>query len=47
VGLELSKAYARRIEERLAGIRAGEPLVGAAEPLKSAPATKNGRRLRR
>ena len=47
VGLELSEAYARRIEERLAGIRAGDPLVGAAEPLKSAPSTKNGRRLRR
>jgi len=47
VGLELSKAYAKRITARLAGIRSGDPLVGAAEPLKSVPATKNGRRLRR
>ena len=46
MGLELSEAYAKRISERLAGIRAGDPLVGAAEPLKSVPATSNGRRLR-
>ncbi|MFM8734937.1 MAG: DNA-methyltransferase [Pirellulales bacterium] len=45
VGLELSEQYARRIEERLAAIRVGDPLDGAAEPLKSVPATKDGRRL--
>jgi site-specific DNA-methyltransferase (adenine-specific) len=47
IGCELSAAYAERISERLAGIRTGEPLVGSAEPLKSVPTTKNGRRLRR
>lgn len=47
MGLELSQAYAKRITERLADIRVGDPLVGAAEPLKSVPATRNGRRLRR
>jgi site-specific DNA-methyltransferase (adenine-specific) len=45
LGMELSEAYADRITSRLAGIAAGAPLDGAAEPLKSVPATKNGRRL--
>ena len=45
VGLELSAAYATRIEERLAAIHQGDPLDGAPEPLKSVPATKDGRRL--
>jgi site-specific DNA-methyltransferase (adenine-specific) len=47
LGFELSEAYAARIEERLAGIAVGDPLDGAPEPLKSVPATKDGRRLRR
>ena len=47
LGLELSAQYAARIEERLAGIEVGDPLVGAPEPLKSVPATKDGRRLKR
>jgi DNA modification methylase len=47
IGCELSAAYAERISDRLAGIRVGDPLVGSAEPLKTVPATKNGRRLRR
>jgi site-specific DNA-methyltransferase (adenine-specific) len=47
LGLELSEAYAARINERLAGIRSGDPLDGAPEPLKSVPATKDGRRLKR
>ena len=47
LGLELSEQYAARIEERLAGIEVGDPLVGAPEPLKSVPATKDGRRLKR
>ena len=47
LGLELSEQYAARIEERLAGIDVGDPLDGAPEPLKSAPTTKNGRRLKR
>ena len=47
VGVELSEQYAKRIEDRLASIRVGDPLDGAAEPLKSVPATKDGRRLPR
>jgi site-specific DNA-methyltransferase (adenine-specific) len=43
--MELSEAYADRITARLAGISPGDPLDGAAEPLKTAPATKDGRRL--
>ena len=45
LGFELSEQYAARITARLAGIRTGDPLDGAEEPLKSAPATKDGRRL--
>ena len=45
LGFELSEQYAARILERLRGIRPGDPLDGAPEPLKSVPATKNGRRL--
>jgi len=45
LGFELSKQYAERIRQRLAGIRPGDPLDGAAEPLTSAPNTANGRRL--
>jgi site-specific DNA-methyltransferase (adenine-specific) len=47
LGFELSPAYAARIRERLASVRVGDSLDGAAEPLKSAPATKDGRRLNR
>ena len=36
---------APHVEARLESIRAGDPLDGAAEPLKSVPATKDGRRL--
>jgi site-specific DNA-methyltransferase (adenine-specific) len=45
LGMELSESYADRITARLAGIAPGDPLDGAAEPLKTAPATKDGRRL--
>jgi site-specific DNA-methyltransferase (adenine-specific) len=45
LGLELSEAYAARIAERLATITPGDALDGAPEPLKSCPATKDGRRL--
>ena len=45
LGMELSEDYADRVNSRLAGISAGDPLDGAAEPLKTAPATKDGRRL--
>ena len=47
LGFELSEAYAARIEERLRSIRRGAPLDGAPEPLKSVPATKDGRKLKR
>ena len=47
LGLELSEAYVAKIRQRLSGIAAGDPLDGAAEPLKSVPATKDGRRLPR
>jgi site-specific DNA-methyltransferase (adenine-specific) len=43
IGLELSEQYATRIDDRLAAISPGDPLDGAPEPLKSVPATKNGR----
>jgi len=45
IGLELSEQYAKRIDDRLAAISSGDPLDGAPEPLKSSPATKDGRRL--
>ncbi|MFM8579023.1 MAG: DNA-methyltransferase [Planctomycetaceae bacterium] len=45
IGCELSESYATRIDDRLASIRPGDPLEGAAEPLKSAPSTSKGRRL--
>jgi DNA modification methylase len=47
LGCELSEQYAARIRQRLAAARAGQPLDGAAEPLKSAPATTRGRQLRK
>ncbi|MFM7043212.1 MAG: DNA-methyltransferase [Planctomycetaceae bacterium] len=45
IGCELSEAYAERIRARLDSIAVDDPLDGAAEPLKSMPATKDGRRL--
>ena len=45
LGMELSDDYADKISARLAGIAVGDSLDGAAEPLKTAPATKDGRRL--
>jgi DNA modification methylase len=47
LGCELSEQYAARIRERLAGIRPGQRLDGAAEPLKSVPATAQGRRRKK
>jgi site-specific DNA-methyltransferase (adenine-specific) len=52
LGFDLSKEYVARGKARLKGIRVGDPLDGAAEPLVSAPATPpaqegaNGRRRR-
>jgi site-specific DNA-methyltransferase (adenine-specific) len=45
LGFELSKQYCEHIRNRLAGIKSGDPLDGAAEPLVSAPTTADGRRL--
>jgi site-specific DNA-methyltransferase (adenine-specific) len=45
LGFELSAEYAKKVQERLDAIRVGEPLVGAADPVVSAPATANGRAL--
>lgn len=45
VGFELSKEYAAAIKKRLAAIKSGDGLEGAAEPLVSAPNTANGRSL--
>jgi len=46
LGFELSEQYAARIRERLAKVRAGQPLDGAPEPLKSVASTAKGRRLK-
>ena len=45
LGFELSADYTRKVKKRLAMIRAGDPLEGAAEPLYSVPSTAKGRRL--
>lgn len=45
LGFELSEQYAERIQERLDGINVGDALVGAEDPLTSAPTTSNGKRL--
>jgi len=45
LGFELSETYAEQIAGRLAGIEVGQQLDGAPEPLKSVPATAEGRTL--
>src|SRR5271170_6415479 len=47
VGFELSENYAKRIEERLAAVKAGDALNGVENPLHSVPNTANGKRLGR
>lgn len=47
VGFELSKDYAKKVNERLGSISVGDALTGPADPLSSAPTTKNGRKLKR
>lgn len=42
LGYELSEEYAAQVRKRLDGIRPGDPLVGSAEPLISAPSTADG-----
>ncbi len=44
IGFELSAEYAGQIKKRLRGTRVGDPLDGAAEPLTSVSATKDGKR---
>lgn len=46
LGFELSEQYATRAMERLADTEVGEPLAGAADPLRSVPDTSKGRRLK-
>lgn len=46
LGFELSKDYAKQVRERLANVKVGDPLVGAENPLTSAPSTAKGRRLK-
>jgi site-specific DNA-methyltransferase (adenine-specific) len=43
VGFELSSEYANKIEQRLAGIEPGDPLIGPKNPELSAPRTAIGR----
>ena len=45
IGFELSENYAANIEQRLAAVKDGDPLSGAAEPKVSVPTTDNGKRL--
>ena len=45
LGIELSADYTRQIRKRLRGIRSGDALDGAPEPLVSAPTTAAGRKL--
>jgi DNA modification methylase len=47
LGFELSAEYTRLIKQRLRGIRPGDALDGAPEPLVSAPTTAAGRQLDR
>jgi len=46
LGFELSKDYVKQVRQRLANVKAGDPLVGAENPLTSAPTTAKGRRLK-
>lgn len=47
LGYDMSVEYAARASARLEGIKTGDPLDGAEDPLKSAPNTAKGRKLRR
>lgn len=47
VGFELSKDYAKKVNERLASISIGDALTGPADALTSAPTTAKGRKLKR
>ncbi|MEM9409581.1 MAG: DNA methyltransferase [Planctomycetota bacterium] len=43
LGFELSKDYATQIKKRMSSTKVDDPLTGPADPIKSAPSTKNGR----
>jgi site-specific DNA-methyltransferase (adenine-specific) len=45
LGYDLSANYVAQVETRLADISAGDPLLGPADPLSSAPSTARGRKL--
>src|SRR5207245_2377564 len=45
LGFELSENYAYQVSSRLAAIAEGDPLVGPADPVTSAPSTAEGKRL--
>jgi site-specific DNA-methyltransferase (adenine-specific) len=44
LGFEMSEQYAHKAQARLAGTSVGDALVGAADPINSAPSTANGKR---
>lgn len=45
IGFELSENYAEQIRKRISTVSPGNPLVGPANPLGSAPSTASGKRL--
>jgi site-specific DNA-methyltransferase (adenine-specific) len=47
LGFELSESYVARAQARLDAAAEGQPLDGPEDPLTSAPATANGKRIRR
>lgn len=47
LGFDLSPQYVERGRKRLASIQPGDPLDGSPEPTMSAPATKNGKRVKK
>jgi site-specific DNA-methyltransferase (adenine-specific) len=47
IGCELSPQYVQAATQRLESIDEGDPLIGPADPIASAPSTANGRRLKR
>lgn len=46
LGFELSPDYTKQVKERLKSTKVGDPLVGAENPLTSAPSTAKGRRVK-
>ena len=46
VGYDMSPDYAAKAESRLSSIKAGDPLDGVEDPLKSVPQTGKGRKLK-